>query len=426
MTTRITADILVEAFCLAKPDFDDLKDRIEDAAAAHKATVTVDGRLYLAPQSAAPSAPVDRASVLREAADVRGRCPACGRESLFLGSGGYVTCRQLACPEPDAASTLLEQRPAPPGVRERYIEAIDACRTLTPAALADAVLAVRDEELAQLRAGLAALWAVRTSCCPHCGRGDASPTPDQHLEQVRRAETAEAERDGAYRERACLVAHLASCHPSHIGHTDPSAPDWAVVIIETPAGQMSWHIAERDLPLFAHVQPTGQHSRGWDGHTTDEKYQRLEQLRDALAKQDAAVDAALAKADRDCDDHLQAGRTFRDRAASAEAAIVRVREACDRLARSVLNVDGMPLSARDKAMYTATQRVLAALDEPPATPDHPTRRTPMTDNDLAAHLRQLEADIEDARRALAAAKSHFDGLCDEYAALKRAEREENR
>ncbi|MEU5580978.1 hypothetical protein ABZ791_30340 [Streptomyces huasconensis] len=64
MTDRITADILVEAFDLAKPDFDDLKDRIEEAAAAHKATVTVDGRLY-----PGADAPADRAAVLREAAD---------------------------------------------------------------------------------------------------------------------------------------------------------------------------------------------------------------------------------------------------------------------------------------------------------------------------------------------------------------------
>ena len=40
--------------------------------------------------------------------------------------------------------------------------------------------------------------------------------------------------DATYRERAHLVAHLAALHPSHIGHTDPAAPDWAVVTIETP------------------------------------------------------------------------------------------------------------------------------------------------------------------------------------------------
>ncbi|MCW8219430.1 DUF6085 family protein [Streptomyces griseolus] len=40
---------------------------------------------------------------------VQGHCPACGRSSLFLGSGGYVTCARIDCPEPDAASTLLER-----------------------------------------------------------------------------------------------------------------------------------------------------------------------------------------------------------------------------------------------------------------------------------------------------------------------------
>lgn len=97
-------------------------------------------------------------------------------------------------------------------------------------------------------------------------------------EQRDRAEQAEAERDGAYRERAHLAAYLAALHPSHIGYTDPNAPDWPVLIIETPAGQMSWHIAERDLDLFAHVRPTDRVCRGWDGHTTDEKYERLRKL----------------------------------------------------------------------------------------------------------------------------------------------------
>lgn len=38
---------------------------------------------------------------------VQGQCPACGRESLFLGDGGYVTCAILECPQPEAASDLL-------------------------------------------------------------------------------------------------------------------------------------------------------------------------------------------------------------------------------------------------------------------------------------------------------------------------------
>ncbi|MCP3820098.1 DUF6085 family protein [Streptomyces sp. A3M-1-3] len=58
--------------------------------------------------------------------DVQGRCPACGWESLFLGDGGYVTCFRLECPEPDAASTVLERRPAPvpADVREQIAAAI--------------------------------------------------------------------------------------------------------------------------------------------------------------------------------------------------------------------------------------------------------------------------------------------------------------
>jgi hypothetical protein len=39
---------------------------------------------------------------------VQGRCPACGTAGLFLGDGGYVTCSLIDCPEPDAASTVLE------------------------------------------------------------------------------------------------------------------------------------------------------------------------------------------------------------------------------------------------------------------------------------------------------------------------------
>ena len=44
--TRIRADILFEAVDLAKPDFDELKKRIEEIADEYKATVTINGRLY--------------------------------------------------------------------------------------------------------------------------------------------------------------------------------------------------------------------------------------------------------------------------------------------------------------------------------------------------------------------------------------------
>jgi hypothetical protein len=38
---------------------------------------------------------------------VRGKCPACGGTTLFLGSGGYVTCSWIRCANPVAPSEAL-------------------------------------------------------------------------------------------------------------------------------------------------------------------------------------------------------------------------------------------------------------------------------------------------------------------------------
>jgi hypothetical protein len=82
-----------------------------------------------------------------------------------------------------------------------------------------------------------------------------------------------------YRERARLVAFLAAHYPAEIAYSDPAEPDWPVIIIVTPAGQLSWYLAQADLDLFPHVL---QHEPGcagtaleWDRHTTKEKYLRL-------------------------------------------------------------------------------------------------------------------------------------------------------
>lgn len=79
-----------------------------------------------------------------------------------------------------------------------------------------------------------------------------------------------------YRERASLVAYLAKLFPSTIGLTDPNEPDWTVVTIESPEGQLCWHISVDDLDLFNHVERSLDAS--WDGHTTEEKYERLSRL----------------------------------------------------------------------------------------------------------------------------------------------------
>jgi hypothetical protein len=80
-----------------------------------------------------------------------------------------------------------------------------------------------------------------------------------------------------YSERAHLVAHLAARYPAVLLEQAPDDPDWALVYITLPTGQLSWHISAADLHLFAHVERvTEGDPRGlWDGHSTAEKYTRL-------------------------------------------------------------------------------------------------------------------------------------------------------
>lgn len=84
-----------------------------------------------------------------------------------------------------------------------------------------------------------------------------------------------------YRERAHLLALLATAYPAVIATSDPNTPDWPVLTVTTPAGQMCWHIDAADAHLFAHV-PTAD-PPAWDGHTTDQKYARLRALTEARA-----------------------------------------------------------------------------------------------------------------------------------------------
>ncbi len=95
------------------------------------------------------------------------------------------------------------------------------------------------------------------------------------IERLRR------ESDGAYSERNCLVAYLASLFPSGTKRT--SIPGWdeawhGCVYIDLPTGQASWHYHDREAHLFSHLPAYGGE---WDGHSTSEKYERIE--RAALA-----------------------------------------------------------------------------------------------------------------------------------------------
>ena len=80
--------------------------------------------------------------------------------------------------------------------------------------------------------------------------------------------------EAVYRERNRVIAALAACFPSSQCRDDET-PGWRVVFVELPTGQVSWHFHAKERPLFAHV-PTKR--TRWDGHSTQQKYRRLERF----------------------------------------------------------------------------------------------------------------------------------------------------
>jgi hypothetical protein len=50
-------------------------------------------------------------------------------------------------------------------------------------------------------------------------------------------------------------------------------PGWqSVVFVDLPSGQCSWHIHDSEMQWFDFLD---YYSRPWDGHSTEEKYQRV-------------------------------------------------------------------------------------------------------------------------------------------------------
>lgn len=97
------------------------------------------------------------------------------------------------------------------------------------------------------------------------------------------------ERDGAYMERARILAwHIASemgpvafVPPWNIvlaEAQDLYEPGWKILYMQTHQGQLSWHLSPEQVKLFPFIErvesddPRAQ----WDGHTTKEKYDRIE------------------------------------------------------------------------------------------------------------------------------------------------------
>ncbi len=61
----------------------------------------------------------------------------------------------------------------------------------------------------------------------------------------------------------------------------PTVDDWPLVFIELPLAQLSWHIPIAEIDLFDFL-PYGDNT--WDGHSTADKYNRLERFVTASAE----------------------------------------------------------------------------------------------------------------------------------------------
>ena len=93
-----------------------------------------------------------------------------------------------------------------------------------------------------------------------------------------RLKALEVRKDGAYLERNKLVSLLSKVFPS--GKKKTAIEGWSknwhgCVYIDLPTGQASWHYHDSQSDLFDHLP---EYKGTWDGHTTDEKYERIRQF----------------------------------------------------------------------------------------------------------------------------------------------------
>lgn len=90
----------------------------------------------------------------------------------------------------------------------------------------------------------------------------------QHLAEIEHADLA-----GDYDRRNRFVYELLASAalagwPCGV-RLDPSEPEWPVIYVDLPgAGQVSWHVP--------------QYPESWDGHSTQDKYDRAARFRAAL------------------------------------------------------------------------------------------------------------------------------------------------
>ncbi|WNI17652.1 hypothetical protein [Actinacidiphila sp. ITFR-21] len=81
-----------------------------------------------------------------------------------------------------------------------------------------------------------------------------------------------------YRERAYLLGGYVGMFGGVFAFNDRKTPNWPVLYIESPKGQLSWHIHPDDKDVFDGLNVPMVDGYAWDGHNTAEKYLRIEAL----------------------------------------------------------------------------------------------------------------------------------------------------
>ena len=164
-----------------------------------------------------------------------------------------------------------------------------------------------------------------------------------------------------------IAAMFGRPHPRPTSEVDPADPD----TVTDPAwlrGQYAAAIRERQNPGRHHADCEYRWRADAEADAEADadavlavRDRHLEQLRQRLALADTELQQWAESADA-------AAGSYAERAETAEAAITRVHDVCDRLRRASVLADGEPHSARERGVVQAITRILAALDQPQETP----------------------------------------------------------
>lgn len=132
----------------------------------------------------------------------------------------------------------------------------------------------------EIAAVLAALQIVVAN--PRAREDDRARAQALHdiLAAVEEAAADTARERELYRERAHLLGLIAAHYPAVLVETAPDLPAYALLLVDTPHGQITRHINPRDLDLMAHVPrvDTDDPRAQWDGASTWLTHVRLRNL----------------------------------------------------------------------------------------------------------------------------------------------------